>query len=284
MHRCRRNAAARWVQKWSLACIFVHAACGAAPFAGVHADPAVAYGPNPKQTVTVMRPADSAGSLPGVLLIHGGGWVEGDSQSMNELWAAPIVREGFVVANVDYRLATDAPAPAAILDVRTAAAWFCREAQRLGADAKRLAFVGTSAGAHLALMAALPPADDPHLGQSCRPSAVVNLWGITDMTDVLEGANARDFTIRWVAPADRQPDSLARWSPLSWATGAAPPVLTIHALHDPIVPFEHAKLLAQKLGPRAELIAVDRSWHAPVPADYPAVLKQTVDFLKRTLR
>lgn len=279
-----RDTAARWMRKWISTCMFVHLACAATPFKGVRVDSRIAYGPNPQQSVTVMHPADSAGTLPGVLLIHGGGWVEGDSQSMNELWAAPLAREGFVVANVDYRLAEQAPAPAAILDVRAAAAWFCREAQRLGADTKRLAYVGTSAGAHLALMAALPPPHDPQLGQSCQPAAVVNLWGITDIMDVLEGPNARDFTARWIAPVDRQPPILARWSPLSWATREAPPVLTIHALHDPIVPFAHARQLVDKLGPRGELIAVDRSWHAPVPADYPVVLKQMVDFLKRTLQ
>ena len=201
---------------------------------------------------------------------------------MNELWGS-LSHASFVwrMWNIAWR---QMRAPAAILDVRMAAAWFCREAQRLGTDVNRLAFVGASAGGHLALMAALPPVNDVHLGQSCRPAAVVNLWGITDIRDVLEGRNAQDFTSRWITPADRQPDTLAQWSPLFWAAPTAPPVLTIHAREDPIVPFSHAERLVEKLGSRAELVAFDRSWHAPAPADYPAVFSQMVAFLKRTLQ
>ena len=283
--RLRRPRGVRLLHRVStMGGLLVLTACGSSVLQPGTEISQVAYGPEPRQTVTMMYSRDSGVLRPGVLLIHGGGWVEGDSTELNDSWAAPLAREGFVVANVEYRTAAHAPAPAAIIDVRTSAAWLCREARRWGADARRLAFVGTSAGGHLALMAALPPVDDVRLGPSCRPAAVVNLWGITDVQDVLRGPNRRDFTALWIAPSDRRRDVLTYWSPLTWASTSSPHVLTIHALYDPVVPFAHSRRLVEKLGSRGELVSFDASWHAPANDDHRAAFAKAVAFLKRALR
>jgi acetyl esterase/lipase len=259
-------------------------ACGSMFIRGTTEISQVAYGPEPRQTLTMLYPRDSGVLRPAVLLIHGGGWVEGESSELNHSWAIPLANEGFVVANVEYRTGIHAPAPAAIRDVRMSAAWLCREAKNWSADVDRIAFVGTSAGGHLALMAALPPVDDVRLGPSCRPAAIVNLWGITDIEDVLRGPNSRSFTPRWIAPPDRRPEVLSYWSPLTWASASSPPVLTIHAIDDPVVPFAHARRLVEKLGSRGQLVSVDASWHAPADDDHRAAFAKAVAFLKRTLR
>ena len=70
----------------------------------------------------------------------------------------PYLAMGFAVVNVDYRVARMAPAPAAVQDSRCALRWVIRHAPQYGFDPARLVLVGSSAGAHLALMAALAPA------------------------------------------------------------------------------------------------------------------------------
>ena len=58
----------------------------------------------------VQPAAPSLADRPGVLFIHGGGWVEEDKESRLERYCLPFVRRGMVVANVEYRLAKAAPA------------------------------------------------------------------------------------------------------------------------------------------------------------------------------
>jgi acetyl esterase/lipase len=69
----------------------------------------------------IIRPkAASKRKRPGVLIIHEGGWPAGDKEhlmSFRLAWA----KQGFVVANIEYRLAKTAPAPAAISDSLAAA-------------------------------------------------------------------------------------------------------------------------------------------------------------------
>src|SRR5712664_2264370 len=86
-----------------------------------------------KQTVMdIFQPKRSAasGKRPGVIVIHGGGWVNGTKEGMLEKFVIPYLERGFVVANVEYRLAGVAPAPAAVNDALKAASWFHDNAKR----------------------------------------------------------------------------------------------------------------------------------------------------------
>lgn len=244
----------------------------------------VHYGPHPRQVLTVLRSRKSTELAPGIVVIHGGGWTEGDKTEMDVDWAHPLARHGFVVANVEYRTAEHAVAPAAILDVRTAVMWVHRHAASLGIDRNRVALLGASAGGHLALMAALPPTSDPELGDSSTPVSVVSLWGVTDVEDIVNGRNVKDFAHRWIPGHLRDSDTLKRWSPVFWATPQSPQVLIVHARGDQSVPFSHAELLKHRLGNQGEFVAIDRNWHAVPNADYDWVFGKVLSYLKETLK
>src|SRR4051812_41217973 len=66
---------------------------------------------------------------PGVVAIHGGGWVQGSKEAFLES-VLPWVEKGFVLANIEYRLAGVAPAPAAATDALKAVEWFRKNAKR----------------------------------------------------------------------------------------------------------------------------------------------------------
>src|SRR5205809_5520546 len=112
-----------------------------------------------KETVLdILQPkAPSKEKRPGVILIHGGGWVNGTKEQRVEYAALKYAQKGFVVANVEYRLAAVATAPAAVTDVLKAARWFQKNAKKYNVDSKRIAVTGDSAGGHLALMVAMTP-------------------------------------------------------------------------------------------------------------------------------
>jgi acetyl esterase/lipase len=200
---------------------------------------------------------------PGVIVIHGGGWVQGEKESVVDRFCAPFIQSGFVVANVEYRLAKVAQAPAAVNDVLTAAKWFHDHAAEYKVDADRIVVAGDSAGGQLALMVGMTPAS-ADLGPTTKISAVVDFYGIADVADQIEGANRRDYATAWI-PADSHRMELARrLSPMSYVRKGVPPILAIHGDADPIVPFGQSVRLTTALksaGVDAELITVPGGQH-----------------------
>ena len=106
--------------------------------------------------------ADGEASTPGPLLVffHGGGWIYGDLDSHDAACRFLAERSGVRVLSVEYRLAPEAPFPAAAEDAEAAYAWVVANAASIGADPTRLAVGGDSAGACLATTTAIAAARD----------------------------------------------------------------------------------------------------------------------------
>lgn len=103
--------------------------------------------------IRVYTPIPASGELHGVLVwFHGGGWVIGDLETADATCRLLANRAGCVVVSVDYRLAPEHPAPAALDDCMAALAWTVENAELLGVDATRVAVGGDSAGGNLAAL------------------------------------------------------------------------------------------------------------------------------------
>ena len=218
--------------------------------------------------------------VPVVMLIHGGGWVEGNKEEMG-LWALPYLAMGWAVVNVEYRLAESSPAPAAVEDCRCALGWILQNAEEHGLDPKRIVTTGASAGGHLALTTGmLTPAagfdrgcqgkrEMDYWGVGAPPmpkvAAIVNWFGITDVAGMLEGGrDARGYAIEWIGNASN-PVALAKSvSPIDLVTPGMPPVLTIHGDQDPWVPYSDGVRLHEvlkKAGVPNELLTIAGGKH-----------------------
>jgi acetyl esterase/lipase len=116
-------------------------------------------GPDGDLGVRIYRPANGTGVLPGILFIHGGGMVLGnlDSDHLTAVMLCETI--GAVMVSVDYRLAPENPAPAAIEDCYAGLQWMAANADELGFDLARLALFGLSAGGGLAIATALVSRD-----------------------------------------------------------------------------------------------------------------------------
>lgn len=106
------------------------------------------------------RPADVAGPLPAIVFFHGGGFVVGDLDSHDAVCRALAHRARAVVVAVDYRLAPEHPAPAAVQDTVAAFRDIVARAESLDIDPQRLAVAGDSAGGNLAAVVALETRGD----------------------------------------------------------------------------------------------------------------------------
>jgi acetyl esterase/lipase len=196
------------------------------------------------------------GPWPAVLVIHGGSWQRGSRAEMAK-FARRFADAGYAVFNVDYRLAPDHRYPAQLDDVRAAFEWLQAHANSLDVDPDRIAVMGYSAGAHLALLLGLRDA----LGAPC-PRAVVAGAAPSDLTSypdspaiaALIGGSGAEL-----------PDRYAEASPISHVSPGDPPVLLFHGALDWIVDVEQSHRLLAKLrsaGVPAQLVEEPWSGHA----------------------
>ncbi len=195
-------------------------------------------------------------SVPTLIYIHGGGWVGGTKEG-SVLRTLPYLEMGWAVVNVEYRLGRNALAPGAVEDCRCALRWVHENAEDYNFDTARIVVTGASAGGHLSLTTGMLPAS-AGLDRLCpgrdagRPgwaaadeyempvAAIVNWFGITDVGDLLEGANAKSYAVAWMGSRTDRMELARRVSPMTWVRPGLPPILTIHGDVDNIVPYRHA--------------------------------------------
>lgn len=104
----------------------------------------------PDVRLVITAPRVAGAGRPGILHVHGGGYVLGTADMTgptDEIYARQL---GAVVVSVDYRLAPETPYPGPVEDCYAALAWLHAEADRLGVDRGRIAVTGESAGGGLA--------------------------------------------------------------------------------------------------------------------------------------
>jgi acetyl esterase/lipase len=251
---------------------------------GTSIEPNLAYDTFPETVLDILVPANApAERRCGVLAIHGGGWINGTKEGAVTNLVLPWLSQGCVVANVEYRLAKAAPAPAAIEDVLKAAEYFRKNAKRWRVDPERIIATGMSAGGHLALMVGLTP-KSAKFGPHDNVAAVVNFYGITDVEDQLGGPNEQKYAVTWVAEGEGRMELARRVSPISYVRKDVPPVLTIHGTADLTVPYEHGVRLTKALrdaGADTEMISVTDGGHGFANEKLDQLYKQIFDFVKR---
>ena len=105
--------------------------------------------------VRVHRPVGQDDALPGILAIHGGGYVIGDRTMYDALFDRWCVELGVVGVSVGYRLAPETPFPGPLDDCYAALQWTSAHADHLGIDPTCIGVYGASAGGGLAAGLAL---------------------------------------------------------------------------------------------------------------------------------
>jgi alpha-L-fucosidase 2 len=198
---------------------------------------------------------ESAGSQPAVILVHGGGWEAGDKRTYIRPWFGTLSDAGIAWITINYRLAPRWKHPAAVEDIEAAVRWVRSNAERLGIDGERLALMGESAGAHLAMLAALRGRE--------RVAAVVGFYGIYDLPLWIRQRGEVPRNIALYLP-DRENRTLRDASPVTWLSGRSPPLLLIHGAADKGVPVAQSERFcdaARRQRVRCELKVIEGAPH-----------------------
>ena len=199
-----------------------------------------------KLTLDVYRPGYEHGPVPGVIVVHGGSWQNGDNGEFLALNGYLAARD-YVVAAINYRLAPRWRYPAGRDDVLSAIAYMKVYGPQFGVDPTRLALLGRSAGGQLALLCAFT-AEEPAI------RGVISVYGPTDLQFAYDHPAPRKLidtrgvleTYLGGSPASTK-QTYFDASPINFVTSSSPPTLLIHGLHDGMVSPEQSGRLDARL-------------------------------------
>jgi acetyl esterase/lipase len=146
---------------------------------------------DPEVSVRVYRPkavaADPGTTVPGILQIHGGGFIVGSVEAEHAGAVLTAAHLGAVLVSVEYRLAPEHPYPAGLHDCYAALCFVHAEAAALGVDPERIALTGASAGGGLAAATALLARDRG------GPPVCFQMLHIPELDDRLETPSMQKF-------------------------------------------------------------------------------------------
>jgi acetyl esterase/lipase len=233
---------------------------------------------------------------PVLVYIHGGSWTSGGKEQGRALIAA-YARRGYLGVSIQYRLAGVQPWPAQIEDCRAAVEWLREHIAEYGGDPERIALVGASAGAQLALCLACGwgvEGVDGTVERSSLPpgtvKGVVSWFGPVDLVPMSTKAHPlEDVLIYLGRDYDVRERNARLASPLLYVSPDDPPALFIHGTADLMVPCWHSQKMHAALkeaGVATELITVEGGKHGFELAStlrMIALNERMLDWLDKTL-
>ncbi len=203
----------------------------------------VSYGNDAKQVYDIYLPANRTTESKVLILIHGGGWKEGDKTDMNAF--RDFIREQLpntVVVNMNYRLADEnnPPHPMQIDDISSVVNDLKtkRTEYQIGTN---LGLMGVSAGGHLSLLWAYEYDTDNQINMVC------SMVGPTNLADEAytnsDNQDLKDLIFQFGTDIE----VLKNVSPLYKVKTTSPPTLLFYGGQDPLIPNSQGIDLKDKL-------------------------------------
>ena len=274
--------------------------------AGIKMEKDIAYieGGDEAQKLDIYVPeTPSDKPLPLIVHIHGGGWRGGSKFSCP---VAGMALKGYAVASVEYRFSQKAVFPAQIQDCQAAIRWLRAHANQYNFDTDHLGAVGGSAGGHLSALVGTSGGKKAfstiggHLDQSDRVQAVIDIYGPTDFSTVVQHA-AEDKNVKNIfafnTPSDPYSSLIGTKlddkskadavSPVHYVSKDSPPFLILHGTHDALVPYAQSVQLEAALkekGVAVWLQTLPGSGHGGPAFGKPAVIQLMQNFFDKHLK
>jgi acetyl esterase/lipase len=252
---------------------------------------------------------------PVIIWIHGGALIMGRREQIDRALLGKLLKAGYVVVSIDYRLAPETKLPAILEDVEDACKWVREKGPELfHIDPKRIAVIGGSAGGYLTLAAGFRVVP--------RPKALASFWGYGDIAGawysrpdpfysrmppvpkdeaykavggpVISESSGKNNRHRFYLycrqnglwpkevaghDPDKDPQTFDAFCPVRNVSAEYPPTLLIHGTKDTDVPYEQSATMDKELARKGvvhELVTVQDVGHGLAGAK-PAVVEEIHD-------
>jgi acetyl esterase/lipase len=217
--------------------------------------------------------------VPVAVNVHGGSWSGGDKTKSETMGDIPeLLKRGYLVAAVNYRLAPEYKFPAQIQDVKCAVRYLRAQAAKYDLDPNRIGAWGCSAGGNLVAMLGLTDGiaefegGGNYLEQSSRVQAVVAISAPADFTLTSYNITHDKVFVRVFGAISNSDPILAHYSPVTYVSKRAPPFFILGGDLDETVPLQQSEELARRLnqaGGSASLQIVKNAHHCMPDASPP---------------
>jgi acetyl esterase/lipase len=231
----------------------------------------------------IYEPAEGTRPVAGIVMFHGGGLHSGSADGLVP-HCRQLASRGIFAVSAGYRLIDQGATSIddCIADVRRAIEHFPRLAAMRGLDSSRLASGGSSAGGHLALVAAMIAPDRPVPAPEPGVAAVVALNPVVDLLAYSpEQQQSLEEDVTRIAAG-----RLIEYSPVEFVRPGNPPTLIQHGTHDEVAPIDTVRRFRDvmvRAGNECVLLEYERAEHAfhyPNPAGhFDEVIDATAEFL-----
>jgi acetyl esterase/lipase len=230
----------------------------------------------------VFEPAEGTKPVAGIVMFHGGALRSGSADGL-----APHCRQltsrGIFAVSAGYRLLDQGAMSIddCIADVRRAVEHFLTLAAMRGLESSRLASGGSSAGGHLALLAAMIAPDRPLPAPKPGVAAVVALNPVVDL--LAYSPEQQQFIEQGAGIAAGR---AIEYSPIEFVRPGNPPMLIQHGTHDEVAPIDHARRFRDAIVQAGndcilrEYERAEHAFHYPGPSGhFDDVVDATAEFL-----
>ncbi|KPM49985.1 alpha/beta hydrolase [Jiulongibacter sediminis] len=231
-----------------------------------------------------------------IVWVHGGAWHSGSKENP----PLDLLKRGFALASIEYRLSVEAPFPAMMHDIKAAVRFLRGNASKYGFQKDKIIIWGSSAGGHLVALAGLTNGNEAlegNLGDYLSESSDVNLtfdfFGPTNFTTILNQSTPHGVSVRAPAlalllgkPLDQVPDLAKLASPVFHVDQSDPPMFIVHGNQDPQVPINQSIELWLKLkeaGVRTVIEILPNDTHGGPGFSDDAFINKVVEFIEENL-
>jgi acetyl esterase/lipase len=238
--------------------------------------------------------------MPLLIWIHGGGWEAGNKDGPMGL---ALLKKGYAVTSINYRLSQEAKFPAQIEDCKAAVRFLRANAMKYNLDPDHIGVFGASAGGHLVALLGTTAGvkelegDGPNKDVSSRVQAVVDFFGPSNMLKMKEQADEKpafdaDSANSPVGrlfggPIQEHKELAETANPIHYITKDAAPFLILHGDKDNIVPLAQSRILDEALktaGVESTLVVVKDNGHGGPGFATPENLQKILEFLDKHLK
>lgn len=271
----------------------------------------VAYMDGDRHSMDIYLPNDGQGPFPVIVDIYGGGLIFGDKSSHKLEPALRMLDKGYAVVSVDYSLIHQKDFPFQIYEIKAALRFLRAHADEYQLDMDRVALMGESSGAHLAVMtgvsASVDALQNPFMGDNNNQPEIVNAIiamygpyafdqfvsqfeesGVTPKyaeTGTAESFEGQMFNKQ--APKD-VPQRVKNYNPEMYFNDQMPPILAFAGTADAVVPYQQTVNMidaARQYVPeeKAVLHLVEGTGHGPASYMTPEFTDEKIAFLEKWL-
>lgn len=271
----------------------------------------IAYMDGKRHTLDVYLPNEGQGPFPVIVDIYGGGLIFGDKSSHKLEPVLRLLDKGYAVVSVDYSLIHQKDFPFQIYEIKAALRFLRAHADEYQLDMNRVALMGESSGAHLAVMtgvtASVDALQNPFMGDNNNQpetvNAIIAMYGPYEFDQFVDQFNESGVTPKYAetgtaesfegqmfnqqAPKD-VPQRVKMYSPKMYFNAEMPPILAFAGTADAVVPYQQTVNMINGAREfvsedKAVLHLVEGTGHGPADYMSPEFTDEKATFLAKWL-